>query len=194
MGSYFLHYRRKRTALLTVEYNIHPPLTLDSPNDAQEPCTLVTHRNNFDLSLRDLFQSLISQRSRRKTGADLPTWVKTLALPHPDIPDAFTPPEFFIRAPSDPLSGQNEKVAFIKLESGRKLSPCWRIRNSLNFPRLKFGKKAHSEECYSMGLAYSNRKADQQKDESLMSPKVVQPSLDFWESTGAKMTRRPIPH
>src|SRR5882762_2676907 len=83
---------RKRTAFLTVEYNIHPPHTLDtSLNDAQEPYTLLTHRNNFDIFLRDLFQSQISQRTRKKSGADLPAWVKTLALPHPDIPDAFVP-------------------------------------------------------------------------------------------------------
>ncbi|KAF8505680.1 hypothetical protein F5888DRAFT_1896710 [Russula emetica] len=72
---------KKRTAFLTVEYNIHHPPTLDtSPNDAQEPYTLLTHRNNFDLSLRDLFQSQISQRSRKKSGADLPAWFAFIKL------------------------------------------------------------------------------------------------------------------
>jgi len=133
-----LHYHRKRTAFLTVEYNIHPPPALDtSPNDAQGPHTLLTHRNNFDISLRDLFQSQISQRTRKKSGADLPTWVKTLALPHPDIPDAFIPPEFFIRAPSDPLSGQREKFAFIKLDSERKLSTLLRNKHFVEFPTIE---------------------------------------------------------
>jgi len=129
---------KKRTAFLTVEYNIHHPPTLDtSPNDAQEPYTLLTHRNNFDLSLRDLFQSQISQRSRKKSGADLPAWVKTLTLPHPDIPDAFIPPEFFIRAPLDPLSRQSEKFAFIKLDSERKLSTLLRNKHFVEFPTIE---------------------------------------------------------
>lgn len=133
-----LHYHRKRTAFLTVEYNIHPPHTVDtSPNDAQEPYTFLTHRNNFDLSLRDLFQSQISQRTRKKSGADLPAWVKTLALPHPDIPDAFIPPEFFIRAPLDPLSGRSEKFAFIKLDSGQKLSTLLRNKHFVEFPTIE---------------------------------------------------------
>lgn len=133
-----LHYHRKRTAFLTVEYSIHPSPGLDtSPNDAQEPYTLLTHRNNFDLSLRDLFQSQISQRTRKKSGANLPAWVKTLALPHPDIPDAFIPPEFFIRAPLDPLSGQSQKFAFIKLDSERKLSTLLRNKHFVEFPTIE---------------------------------------------------------
>ena len=133
-----LHYHRKRTAFLTVEYRIHPPPTLDtSPNDAQEPYTLLTHRNNFDLSLRDLFQSQISQRTRKKSGADLPAWVKALALPHPDIPDAFTPPEFFIRAPLDSLSGNSKKFAFIKLDNERKLSTLLRNKHFVEFPTIE---------------------------------------------------------
>ena len=134
----FFIYHRKRTAFLTVEYNIHPPPTLDtSPNKAREPYTLLTHRNNFDLSLCDLFQSQISQRTRKKSGADLPTWIKTLALPHPDIPDAFTPPEFFIRVPLDPLSGQSKKIAFIKLDSERKLSALLRHKHFVEFPTIE---------------------------------------------------------
>jgi hypothetical protein len=133
-----LHSHRKRTAFLTVEYNVHPPLALDtSPNYAQEPYTLLTHRNNFDLSLRDLFQSQISQRTRKKSGADLPAWVKPLSLPHPDIPEAFVPPEFFIRAPSDPLSGQSKKFAFIKLDSERKLSTLLRNKHFVEFPTIE---------------------------------------------------------
>jgi hypothetical protein len=135
---FVLHYHRKRTAFLTVEYNIHPsPALGTSPKDAQEPYTLLTHRNNFDLSLHDLFQSQISQRTRKKSGADLPAWVKTLALPHPDIPDAFIPPEFFIRAPSDPLSGQSRKFAFIKLDSERKLSTLLRNKHFVEFPTIE---------------------------------------------------------
>jgi hypothetical protein len=142
IGSYnnhlFFIYHRKRTAFLTVGYYIHPPLTLDTgPNDAQELYTLLTHRNNFDLSLRDLFQSQISQRTRKKSGADLPAWVKTLALPHPDVPDAFIPPEFFIRAPLDPLSRQSEKFAFIKLDSERKLSTLLRNKHFVEFPTIE---------------------------------------------------------
>lgn len=131
------YYHRKRTAFLTVEYNIHPPLTIDtSPNDAQEPYTFLTHRNDFELSLRDLFQSQISQRTKQKSGANLPTWVKTLALPHPDIPDAFTPPQFFIRAPLNALSGQSEKFGFIRLDGERKLSTLLRDKHFVEFPTI----------------------------------------------------------
>jgi hypothetical protein len=134
----FFYYRRKRTAFLTVEYRIHPPVTLDArPDEAQEPYTLLTHRNNFDLPLRDLFQSHISQRTKGKTRADLPTWVKTLALPDPDIPDAFTPPQFFIRAPLDPLSGRSEKFGFIKLDSERRFSALLRNKQFVEFPTIE---------------------------------------------------------
>jgi len=122
---------------LTVEYNIHPPHALDAcPNDTQEPYALLTHRNNFDLSLRDLFQSQISQRTTGKNRADLPTWVKTLALPHPDMPDTFTPPQFFIRAPLDTLSGRREKFGFIKLDGERKLSVLLRNKQFVEFPTI----------------------------------------------------------
>jgi len=127
----------KRTAFLTVEYRIHSPLALDTgPEEAQEPHTLLTHRNNFDLPLRDLFQSQISQRTKGKT-RDMPTWVKTLALPDPDIPDAFTPPQFFIRAPLDPLSGRIEKFGFIKLDSERRLSALLRNKEFVEFPTIE---------------------------------------------------------
>jgi hypothetical protein len=122
---------------MTVEYNVHPPPTLDtSPkNDTQGPYALLTHRNNFDLPLRDLFQTQISQRTKTKSGADLPAWVKTLALPHPDIPDAFTPPHFFIRAPLT-LSGQREKFGFIKLDGEKKLSVLLKNKCFVEFPTI----------------------------------------------------------
>ena len=130
-------YHRKRTAFLTVEYNMHPPLNLDiTPNDAQEPYTILTHRNNFDLPLRDLFQSQIIERTKRKT-VDMPTWVKTLALPHPDIPDVFTPPQFFIRAPLNSLSGQHEKFGYIMLDSERKFSTLLRNKHFVEFPTIE---------------------------------------------------------
>jgi len=132
-------YCRKRTAFLTIEYRIHPPLALDAGQDeAQGPYTFLTQRNNFDLPLRDLFQSQISQRTKGKTRADLPTWVKTLALPDPDIPDAFTPPQFFIRAPLDPLlSGRSEKFGFIQLDSERRLSALLRNKQFVEFPTIE---------------------------------------------------------
>jgi hypothetical protein len=123
---------------LTVEYNIHPPRTLDaSPNDTQEPYTLLTHRNNFDIPLRDLFQSQISQRATGKSHTNLPTWVKTLALPHPDVPDTFTPPQFLIRVPLDSLSGQSEKFGHIKLEGEHKLSTLLRNKQFVEFPTIE---------------------------------------------------------
>ncbi|KAH9966042.1 hypothetical protein BC827DRAFT_1094655, partial [Russula dissimulans] len=129
---------KKRTAFLTVEYRIHPTVALDAGlGQAQEPYTLLTHRNDFDLPLRDLFQSHIFQRTKGKTRADLPTWVKTLTLPDPDIPDAFTPPQFFIRAPLDPLSGRSEKFGFIELDSERRLSASLRHKQFVEFPTIE---------------------------------------------------------
>ncbi|KAI0004920.1 hypothetical protein BJV74DRAFT_805715 [Russula compacta] len=129
---------KKRTAFLTVEYIIHPPTAQDAaPNDAQEPFALLTHRNNFDLSLCDLFQSQISQRTKGKARADLPAWIKALALPHPDIPDAFTPPQFFIRAPLDLLSERSEKFGFIKLDGEQKLSALLRNKQIVEFPTIE---------------------------------------------------------
>lgn len=133
-----LPYRRKRTVFLTVEYIIHSPLAIDaSTNNEEEPCTLLTHRNNFDLSLRDLFQTQILQRTKGKARTDLPSWVKTLALPHPDIPDAFTPPQFFIRAPLGLLPGQREKFGFIMMDGERKLSALLRNKQFVEFPTIE---------------------------------------------------------
>jgi hypothetical protein len=130
--------RRKRTAFLTIEYNIHPPYGQDaSPNDTKRPYTLLTHRNNFETPLRDLFQSQISQRTTGKNRADLPTWVKTVALPHPDVPDTFTPPQFFIRAPLDLLSGRSDKFGYIKLDGGCKLSTLLRNKQFVEFPTIE---------------------------------------------------------
>jgi len=109
-----------------------------STNDAQKPYTLLTHRNNFDLPLRDLFQSQMLQRTKGKMRADLPPWVKALALPHPDIPDAFTPPQFFMRAPLGLLSsGQSVKFGFIKLDGERKLSALLRNKQIVEFPTIE---------------------------------------------------------
>ncbi|KAI0307255.1 hypothetical protein B0F90DRAFT_1807900 [Multifurca ochricompacta] len=125
-----------RTAFLTIEYKIHPPPTfLDvGLNNAQEPYTLITHRNNFDLSLRDLFQSQISKRTKGKS--NLPTWVIILALPHPDIPDTFTPPQFFVRAPWD-LSEKSGNSGYITLDGERKLSALLRNRQFVEFPTIE---------------------------------------------------------
>ncbi|KAH9977879.1 hypothetical protein BGW80DRAFT_1538715 [Lactifluus volemus] len=104
---------KKRTAFLTVEYNIHPPYGQDaSPNDTKRPYTLLTHRNNFETPLRDLFQSQISQRTTGKNRADLPTWVKTVALPHPDF-------------------------GYIKLDGGCKLSTLLRNKQFVEFPTIE---------------------------------------------------------
>jgi hypothetical protein len=130
--------RRKRTAFLTVEYIIHLPLVTDaSTNYAQEPYTLLTHRNDFNFSLRDLFQSQVLQRTKGKARAEMPSWVKNLALPHPDIPDAFTPPQFLIRAPLGLLSGQSEKFGFIKLDGERKCSALLRNKQIVEFPTIE---------------------------------------------------------
>ena len=132
-------YRRK-VAFLTVEYIIHPSPSLDSnpiENTIQAPYTLLTHRNNFILSLCDLFQSRVSERTKGKGRAELPTWVKTLALPHPDIPDTFTPPQFFIRAPLDLLSGQRERYGFVRLNGEQKLSSLLRNKQFVEFPTIE---------------------------------------------------------
>ncbi|KAH9062793.1 hypothetical protein EDB87DRAFT_1558653 [Lactarius vividus] len=131
---------KRKVVLSTVEYNIHPPPSLDAnpdKNNIQESYTLLTHRNNFDLSLRDLFQSQVSERTKGKGRAELPTWVKTLALPHPDVPDTFTPPQFFIRAPLDLLSVQGERFGFIKLHGEQKLSSLLRNKQFVEFPTIE---------------------------------------------------------
>ncbi|KAI9466921.1 hypothetical protein BJY52DRAFT_32492 [Lactarius psammicola] len=131
---------KRKVAFLTVEYNIHPSPSLDanpSENSVQESYILLTHRNNFDLSLRDLFQSRVSERTKGKGRAELPTWVKTLALPHPDVPDTFTPPQFFIRASLDLLSGQHERIGFIKLNGEQKLSSLLRNKQFVEFPTIE---------------------------------------------------------
>ena len=136
----FFPLRRKRTVFLTIEYIVHPPVATDASTDnaPQKPYTLLTHPNNFDLPLRDLFQSQMLQRTKGKPRADLPTWVKAIALPHPDIPDAFTPPQFFMRASLGLLSpGQSEKFGFIKLDGDRKLSALLRNRQIVEFPTIE---------------------------------------------------------
>ena len=79
----------------------------------------------------------MSERTKGKGRAELPTWVKTLALPHPDVPDTFTPPQFFIRAPLDLLSGQRERVGFIKLNGEQKLSSLLRNKQFVEFPTIE---------------------------------------------------------
>jgi hypothetical protein len=164
---------------------------------AQGPYTLLTHRNNFDLPLRDLFQSQISQRTKAKARADPPpTWVKTLALPHPDVPDAFTPPQFFIRAPLDLLSGQSEKFGFIKLDGERRLSALLRDKQFVEFPTIEVWEEGafRGVLCDGAGAFELRGGRDQQKGEGSTSPKAVRPSLDYWGATGARMMTRPIRH
>jgi len=83
------------------------------------------------------FSLIFSNVQKEKNRADLPTWVKTLTLPDPDIPDAFTPPQFFIRAPLDPLSGRSEKFGFIELDSERRLSALLRHKQFVEFPTIE---------------------------------------------------------
>jgi hypothetical protein len=130
---------RRKVAFLTVEYNVHPSQSLDASSNEQSvqaPYILLTHRNSFNLSLRDLFQTRVSEH-KGKGRAELPTWVKTIALPHPDVPDTFTPPQFFIRAPLDLLSGQRERYGFIKLNGEQKLSSLLRNKQFVEFPTIE---------------------------------------------------------
>ena len=130
---------RKKVAFLTVKYNIHPSPDLNAnpnENSVQSPYILLTHRNNSNLSLHNLFQSRVSERTKGKGRAEFPTWVKILALPNPDVPDTFTPPQFFIRAPLDLLSGQRERFGFIKLNGEQKLSSLLRDKQFVEFPTI----------------------------------------------------------
>ena len=79
----------------------------------------------------------MSERTKGKGRAELPTWVRTLALPHPDVPDTFTPPQFFIRAALDLLSGQRERFGFIRLNDEQKLSSLLRNKQFVEFPTIE---------------------------------------------------------
>ncbi|KAN0131405.1 hypothetical protein V8E53_010782 [Lactarius tabidus] len=130
---------KRKVAFLTVEYNVHPSQSLDASSNEQSvqaPYILLTHRNDFNLSLSDLFQSRVSEH-KGKGRAELPAWVKTLALPHPDVPDTFTPPQFFIRAPLDLTLGQRERYGFIKLNGEQKLSLLLRNKQFVEFPTIE---------------------------------------------------------
>jgi len=152
-----------------VEYNIHPSPSLDAnPNENNAPYILLTHRNNFNLPLRDLFQSRVSERTKGKGRAELPTWVKTLALPHPDVPDTFTPPQFFIRSPLDLLSAQRERFGFIKLHGEQKLSSLLRNKKFIEFPTIEVWEEGtfHGvllDESGTLGLQREQRPAKKRK-------------------------------
>ena len=53
------------------------------------------------------------------------------------MPDTFTPPQFFIRAPLDLLSGRSDKFGYIKLDGGRKLSTLLRNKHFVEFPTIE---------------------------------------------------------
>ncbi|KAF8272525.1 hypothetical protein EI94DRAFT_1566131 [Lactarius quietus] len=160
---------KRKVAFLTVEYNIHPSPSLDAnPNENNAPYILLTHRNNFNLPLRDLFQSRVSERTKGKGRAELPTWVKTLALPHPDVPDTFTPPQFFIRSPLDLLSAQRERFGFIKLRGEQKLSSLLRNKQFIEFPTIEVWEEGtfHGvllDESGTLGLQREQRPAKKRK-------------------------------
>ncbi|KAI0268361.1 hypothetical protein BC834DRAFT_821582 [Gloeopeniophorella convolvens] len=127
---------KRKTALLTVEYIIHPPPGY-SPSDAQKSYRILTHRNDFNLPLLNLFQSHMSGLTKGKRGAGVPAWAKSLALPEPDSPDAFTPPHFFIRAPLDMSSGRREQFGYAELDGEQKFSTLLKHKQFVEFPTIE---------------------------------------------------------
>ncbi len=174
-------YNRRKVAFLTVEYNIHrsPSLAANpDENKVQESYILLTHRNNFNFSLHVLFQSQVAERTKGKDRAELPTWVKTLALPHPDVPDTFTPPQFFIREPLELLPMQREKFGFFKLNGEQKLSSLLRNKHFVEFPTIDVWddgafRGVLLDECGTVGLQSEQRLAKRRKLNAIEGRTVI---------------------
>ncbi|THH20138.1 hypothetical protein EW146_g1170 [Bondarzewia mesenterica] len=134
---------KNKTALLTMEIRFHPPPNpMADPSHPQDPpYTLLTHRNDFNIPLLFLVQSQIRERTKAKRDRSFPSWLEPLVLPDQDVPDCFTPPQFFMPTSLDPLmtpalTSQHAKVGYYKLDATQKLSSLLRQKHFVEFPTI----------------------------------------------------------
>ncbi|TFY81809.1 hypothetical protein EWM64_g2196 [Hericium alpestre] len=130
---------RNQTALLTIEFKFHMPPDAHNPNHTQDPpYTLLTHRNNFDTPLLALLQSHLRERGKTRRDGATPPWVKALVLPDQDVPDSFTPPQFFMPATVDTLTlPPGTKAVYHRLDGDVKLSTLLKHKHFVEFPTVE---------------------------------------------------------
>ncbi|KAI0320702.1 hypothetical protein OF83DRAFT_1052697 [Amylostereum chailletii] len=133
---------KNKTALLSVEFRFHPPTdaTGDPSHTQDPPYTLLTHRNNFELSLLTLLQGHVRERTKAKREKALPAWIKSLILPDAEVPDTFVPPQCFMPTQLDALAAVPapgaERVGYHQLDVSQKLSSLLRHKHFVEFPTI----------------------------------------------------------
>lgn len=150
---------RNQTALLTIEFRVHPPADAGVESTQKlMPHTLLVHRCPLTASPLALLQAHVTDRTRPPVSAsskkrnkryrqadiskrddeELPAWIAPLTLPHADVPDAFEPPAFFLRASQDPLSAISGLHAqYVALDGETPLSRVLKGRAFVEFPTIE---------------------------------------------------------
>lgn len=140
---------RKRTALLTIEFQFHPrpdPLA-PSSTPASPPFKLITHRNSIDKPLLTILREQLTERNKSKKDPP-PAWINSLIFPDLDDPDAFSPPICVMRTSFDPLAsvrprssglqpGSMISSAYHKLETNQPLMSALKHKNFVEFPTIE---------------------------------------------------------
>ncbi|TDL29423.1 hypothetical protein BD410DRAFT_892718 [Rickenella mellea] len=129
---------KNKTALMTVEFIFKPPLDPLSRVNRQRLVAL-THRNNMDMSLRQLVQGHVKERTKSKKDSELSEWLPSLVCL--DDSEA-TPPLCVMKlgttanAPAL-VPHPSKRLAYHKLNWDKKLMSCLRHTQFVEFPTIE---------------------------------------------------------
>ncbi|KAF9076478.1 hypothetical protein BDP27DRAFT_1313405 [Rhodocollybia butyracea] len=154
---------KNQTALLTIEFKFHPPRDASGSNSKQASSfSLITHRNNLNMSLLSLIaiqirdrRNLELKRSKGKQKADakdqvpnsfFPIWLLELVEEISDAAssystEAHSPFDTLIRAPVSPISipitGTRPKAVYNRIIPTQSLRNALRNTHFVEFPSLE---------------------------------------------------------
>ncbi|KAG6866532.1 hypothetical protein C0991_003076 [Blastosporella zonata] len=134
--------RRSQTALLTIEFKIHPPRDPLTPSSQSPdpPLILLTHKNNMKTPLLNITRQAAERVLSKKDSAPY-MWIKRFLFPDPDDPDSFAPPHFIMAAHMDPraaaLQSSQQRVAYHRFDPSKSLAVLLRNTHFVEFPTIE---------------------------------------------------------
>jgi hypothetical protein len=134
---------RHHTALLTVEFKLHPPINPLAPSSQprEPPFVILTHRNSINTPLLPLIQTHVRDRFNSKKDGLCTEWIQSLVFPNPEDLDAFTPPECVMTAELEPnatvLTSSGERKAYYRFDTSKTLGFLLRNTHFVEFPTIE---------------------------------------------------------
>ncbi|KAF8450771.1 hypothetical protein L210DRAFT_3609054 [Boletus edulis BED1] len=130
--------QKSKCPLLTIELVFYPPTTLASISSSAPPSyKILSHRNSLSSSLLAMLQRQVSSTlsKSQKQKENIPDWLPSTVIPHPEATECFVPPHCYIRANTEFPQAPNAAY-YHKLESTLDLGELFQGTSFVEFPTI----------------------------------------------------------